>query len=114
MKGFVKASLEGWKDAIANPKEAADIVGRHIKGLDPEVMFQEIIIVNALVATPDTRAKGLGTIDAKLMARKRRSDRQWHRRRRQGRGQGRVRHERAAATADQAVMPAGGLRLPAA
>ena len=29
--------------------------------------FQEIIIVNALVATTDTRAKGLGTIDAKLM-----------------------------------------------
>ena len=67
VKAFVKASLEGWKDAIANPKEAADIVGKHIKGLDPDVTFQEIIIVNALVATPDTRAKGLGTIDAKLM-----------------------------------------------
>jgi NitT/TauT family transport system substrate-binding protein len=68
VKGFVKASLEGWRDAIANPKEAADIVGRHIKGLDPEVVFQEIVIVNALVATPDARAKGLGTIDAKVMA----------------------------------------------
>ena len=60
-KAFVKASLEGWKDAIANPKEAADIVGKRIKGLDPDVTFQEIIIVDALVATPDTRAKGLGT-----------------------------------------------------
>ena len=67
VKAFVKASLEGWKDALANPKEAADIVGKHIKGLDPDVTFQEIIIVNALVATPDTQAKGLGTIDAKLM-----------------------------------------------
>jgi len=52
---------------FANPKEAADIVAKHIKGLDPDVTFQEIIIVNALVATPDARAKGLGTIDARLM-----------------------------------------------
>jgi NitT/TauT family transport system substrate-binding protein len=58
VKGFVKASLQGWKDSIAN----------HIKGLDAEVVFQEIAIVNALVSTPDTKAKGLGTIDAKLMA----------------------------------------------
>jgi hypothetical protein len=31
------------------------------------VAFQEIAIVNALVATPEARAKGLGTIDAKAM-----------------------------------------------
>jgi len=68
VKAFVKASLQGWKDTIANPKEAADIVGKHIKGLDPEVVLQEIVIVNALVATPEARAKGLGTIDAKVMA----------------------------------------------
>ncbi len=36
VKGFVKASLQGWKDTIANPKEAADIVVKHIKGLDPD------------------------------------------------------------------------------
>lgn len=68
VKAFVRASLEGWKDTIANPKEAADIVGKHIKGLDPEVVFQEIVIVNALVATPEARAQGLGSIDAKVMA----------------------------------------------
>ena len=68
VKAFVKASLQGWKDTIANPKEAADIVVKHIKGLDAEVVFQEIVIVNALVATPEARAKGLGTIDAKVMA----------------------------------------------
>jgi NitT/TauT family transport system substrate-binding protein len=67
VKGFIKASLEGWRDTIANPKEAADIVVKHIKGLDPEVAFQEIAIVNALVATPATRSKGLGIIDDKLM-----------------------------------------------
>ena len=67
MKAFVKASLQGWKDTIANPKEAADIVGKHIKGLDADVVLQEIIIVNALVATPEARAKGLGTVDTKVM-----------------------------------------------
>ena len=68
VKGFVKASLQGWKDSIANPKEAADIVMKHVKGLDADVVLQEIIITNSLVATPDTRAKGLGIIDDKLMA----------------------------------------------
>jgi NitT/TauT family transport system substrate-binding protein len=68
VKGFVKASLQGWKDTIADPKAAAEIVAKHIKGLDADIVFQEIAIVNALVATPDARAKGLGTIDPKVMA----------------------------------------------
>ena len=49
-------------------KEAADIVVKHVKGLDPEVAFQEIAIVNALVATPEARANRLGTIDPAAMA----------------------------------------------
>jgi NitT/TauT family transport system substrate-binding protein len=68
VKAFVAASLEGWRDAIANPKEAAEIVAKHIKGLDPEVTLQEIEIVNALVATADTKGKGLGTIDPAVMS----------------------------------------------
>ena len=56
-KAFIKASLEGWRDAIADPKAAADIVVKHIRGLDPEVALQEIEIVNALVATPEARAQ---------------------------------------------------------
>ena len=67
VKAFIKASLQGWKDTMANPKEAAEIVVKHIKGLDLDVALQEIAIVNALVATPETRAKGLGTIDPKTM-----------------------------------------------
>jgi NitT/TauT family transport system substrate-binding protein len=67
VKAFIKASLDGWRDTVANPREAADIVVKHIKGLDPEVTLQEIAIVNALVVTPQTRADGLGTIDDKTM-----------------------------------------------
>ena len=67
VKAFVKASLEGWRDTIADPKAAGEIVARHVKGLDPDVVLQEIAIVNALVATPETRAVGLGTIDPAVM-----------------------------------------------
>jgi NitT/TauT family transport system substrate-binding protein len=67
VRGFVKASLEGWRDAIADPKGAAEIVAKHVKGLDPEVVLAEIGIVNDLVAIPDTRAKGLGLIDPSIM-----------------------------------------------
>ncbi len=66
-KAFVKASLEGWHDAIADPKAAADAVMQRVKGLDREVVEQEIAIVNDLVATPGTRDKGLGTIDPAVM-----------------------------------------------
>jgi NitT/TauT family transport system substrate-binding protein len=67
VKAFVKASLDGWRDTIANPQAAADIVAKHIKGLDATVVLQEIAIVNALVATPEARSKGLGTIDPAVM-----------------------------------------------
>ena len=76
----------------------------------PMWCFRRSSIVNALVATPDTKAKGLGTIDAKADGGQRRSDRQGHRRRRQGRGQGHLRHQRAAAAADQAVTDGGAAR----
>jgi NitT/TauT family transport system substrate-binding protein len=68
VRAFVKASLDGWRDAIANPKDAAEIVAKYIKGLDADVVLQEIAIVNDLVLTADTRAKGLGTIDPAVMA----------------------------------------------
>jgi NitT/TauT family transport system substrate-binding protein len=67
-KGFVKASLQGWRDTIADPKAAADIVGKYIKGLDPDVALAEIKIVDGLVDTAQTRADGLGTIDPQIMA----------------------------------------------
>jgi NitT/TauT family transport system substrate-binding protein len=68
VRAFIKASLDGWRDTIANPKAAAEIVAKHIKGLDPDVVLQEIAIVNDLVVTPDTKAKGLGAIDPATMA----------------------------------------------
>ena len=68
VKAFVKASLEGWKDTIANPKEAADIGRQAHEGSRSRCDVPGDRIVSALVATPEARAKGLGTIDAKQMA----------------------------------------------
>jgi NitT/TauT family transport system substrate-binding protein len=67
-KAFVKASLEGWRDTIADPKGAAEIIGKYIKGLDPEIVLAEIKIVDDLVLTAETRSKGLGVIDPDIMA----------------------------------------------
>lgn len=68
VKGFVAAALKGWKDTIANPGEAADIVVKYNKALDRDLALKEIAIVNDLVVTDATRTKGLGTIDPTLMA----------------------------------------------
>jgi len=67
-KAFVKASLQGWHDTIADPKGAAAIVAKYVQALDPEIALAEINIVDDLVVTADTRAKGLGTIDPATMA----------------------------------------------
>lgn len=67
VKGFIAAALNGWRDMLANPQEAADIMMKHNKGLDRDVVLAEIAIVGDLVATPDTKAKGLGSIDPALM-----------------------------------------------
>jgi len=67
-KAFVKASLQGWRDTIADPKGAAAIVGKYVQALDPAVALAEIDIVDDLVVTPQTQANGLGAIDPAVMA----------------------------------------------
>ncbi len=67
VRAFVKASLQGWKYSIEHPDEAAAIVSRAVKGLDPAIARQEIDIVNRLVLTEQTRAAGLGSFDMATM-----------------------------------------------
>jgi NitT/TauT family transport system substrate-binding protein len=67
VRGFVAASLRGWRDTIANPGEAADIVVRYNRGLEREVALEEVTIVNNLVVTPHVRRNGLGIIDPEQM-----------------------------------------------
>jgi len=67
VRAFVAASLRGWKDALANPEQAADLQLQYVKGLNRDVIVDELKVVRDLAVTDDTRAKGLGFIDAAKM-----------------------------------------------
>jgi len=67
MKGFVRASLRGWKDALANPAEAADLQRRYAKGLKRDIIIAEIGVLRTLAVTPDTQKNGLGWYDPAKM-----------------------------------------------
>ena len=60
IRGFVRASLKGWKYALANPAESAELQIRHAKVLDKQVTVEELAIVSNLAVTDDTKKNGLG------------------------------------------------------
>jgi len=62
-KVFVNASMMGWRDAMANPQEAAKLMTDQVRALQPEAVVAELQIVRELAVTPDVRSKGFGTID---------------------------------------------------
>lgn len=67
MKRFVRASLKGWKFAIANPDKAAADQIQYVSTLKPEVIVAEIKIVADLAVTADTKKNGLGWFDPAKM-----------------------------------------------
>lgn len=69
IRGFVRASLRGWKDTFANPEAAADLQRRYAKGLKRDIIVAEIGVLKNLAVTPDTTKHGLGWFDpAKMKA----------------------------------------------
>jgi NitT/TauT family transport system substrate-binding protein len=56
--------LRGWKYALANPEEAAQIQSQYIKALNPSVIVEELEVVKRLAVVPDTQKNGLGWVDA--------------------------------------------------
>lgn len=62
VKKFVRAALRGWKDALANPKEAAQIQVQHVKALDPQIIVEEIEILRRIAVTPEVQKNGLGYV----------------------------------------------------
>lgn len=61
-KGFVEASLKGWRDSFKDPEEAATLMMEQTTGLTHQSIVDEVKIVRDLCVTPDTAANGLGTI----------------------------------------------------
>lgn len=72
LKGFLRATIRGWKDAIADPEGGArlavDVYGKDL-GLDINKEIQQSQSQNdLLVLTDETRANGLLTISDALQA----------------------------------------------
>lgn len=62
-RGFVEASLKGWRDSFNDPEEAATLMMQQTTGLTHQSIVDEVKIVRDLSVTPDTIANGLGTIE---------------------------------------------------
>jgi hypothetical protein len=60
VKGFVRAALRGWKDAMDNPAEAADLQRKYVKALKKQITIEELAILKNLAVTPDTKKHGFG------------------------------------------------------
>lgn len=69
VKRFVRASLKGWKFAMANPEKAAADQVKYVPTLKPEGIVAEIKVVTDLAVTAETKKNGLGWFDpAKIKA----------------------------------------------
>lgn len=67
MKAFVRASLRGWRDALRNPAEAADLQRRHKAALKKDIIIAELGVLKNLAVTPDTSKNGLGWFSPEKM-----------------------------------------------
>ncbi|MEV0761194.1 ABC transporter substrate-binding protein [Nocardia sp. NPDC050435] len=71
LKAFLAAEIKGWKDAVANPAEAArlavEVYGKDQK-LDLAEQTKEATAQNDLVVSADTKANGLFTMTDQLVA----------------------------------------------
>ncbi len=69
VRGFVRAAMRGWKDALANPEEAAKLQLQFLKALDPVIVAEEVRILKRLAVTPDTEKNGFGAMTREKMQR---------------------------------------------
>jgi NitT/TauT family transport system substrate-binding protein len=69
LKRFIRASLKGWKFALANPQKAATDEIQYVPTLKPDGIVAELGVVGDLAVTADTKKNGLGWFDpAKMKA----------------------------------------------
>jgi NitT/TauT family transport system substrate-binding protein len=67
VKKFVRASLRGWQDALANPEEAAKIQLQYVKALNPEIVVEEVNILKRVAVTPEVQKNGFGIMSMETM-----------------------------------------------
>ncbi len=71
LKGFLAATVRGWKDALADPEESARLAYEEYGadlGLDPEKEQRQAEAQNQLVVSDETDSNGLFTISDELAA----------------------------------------------
>jgi ABC-type nitrate/sulfonate/bicarbonate transport system substrate-binding protein len=72
LKAFLKATIRGWKDAIANPNEGArlalEVYGKDLGLSKDKEEYQSKTQNEILVQTDETRANGLFTISDAMIA----------------------------------------------
>lgn len=70
LKAFLKAEIQGWRDAVADPRESArlavEVYGKD-QNLELEEQVLEATAQNDLVVSPDTEANGLFTMTQELI-----------------------------------------------
>ncbi len=70
VQGFVRATLKGWQDAIADPKGAiASLMKRNSILNDGQEFVRVKMAIDQNVLTPEVRANGMGGVDMKRLAR---------------------------------------------
>lgn len=67
VKGFVRASLRGWRFALRHPKKAVEDEIKFVPSLNLEKSVGEVAVDRNLAVTPDTKKHGLGWISPAKM-----------------------------------------------
>jgi NitT/TauT family transport system substrate-binding protein len=69
VKAFVGAAVRGWREAIADPKGAAESLGKHNNLARLDIEAERLTwLANHQIVTPQTRKDGLGAYDPNRLA----------------------------------------------
>lgn len=69
VKGFLKAVAKGWKEAIADPKAAVELVKKRDGLIDADLELKRLnLCVEMCIATPWVKQNGMGGVDPERMA----------------------------------------------
>jgi NitT/TauT family transport system substrate-binding protein len=67
VKGFVRAALKGWHDALLDPEMAAAAQVKYVKALDPGIIAEEVKVLKRVALTSDVQQNGLGAMSLAKM-----------------------------------------------
>jgi ABC-type nitrate/sulfonate/bicarbonate transport system substrate-binding protein len=71
VKAYLKAEIQGWKDAVASPADSATLAVTNFgkdQGLKQDEQLKEATAQNGLIVSDDTKANGLFTMTDALIA----------------------------------------------